>query len=219
MHFEVRLFVIVIAIVVILIVARLVRMRRPRRYFLDDEVQQSDEACRVSRDYIVSETFGSPDQPLSRVCNVPEGHVVVGIEGFHGCIFDNFRLISRSLNANGTLGDEMATSCFSSNGDRIYFSNVFEDDKVLVGVHATFMPYESSSAPTLVNLEYRSDDLCGNRTEYTSGTLNSAGCYTYGAETSYEFMCPRGYAIVGFSCAETEYTTGFALHYARVSCC
>jgi hypothetical protein len=191
--------------------------------------QNGNASILVTGNYNVGPVAGilpiqnSASVSTSQSCDCPTGSVAVGYEGFAGCITDNFRLICRELNQDGTLGAATAVTCFSGGGSTTPFSTSLSGNDVLVGFSITDVDFQFQSSRVHLNVvghgKSLADISAGNSN--ASGAislpgLNGGGCYSNNPTTTTQYA-PDGHVIVGMDVNPNAYSSGVKFKYAQIS--
>jgi hypothetical protein len=168
-------------------------------------------------------TQNSASIVTSQSCNCPTGYVAVGYEGFAGCITDNFRLICKELNPDGTLGAAIAVTCFSGGGVTIPFTTSLTGDQILVGFNVTDVDYLYAGTRIHIGVQGIGKSLAeiaGNSANNTNNTslpgLNGWGCFSSNYATTTQFA-PDGHVIVGMEVNPNGYSSAVKFNYAPIS--
>lgn len=168
-------------------------------------------------------TQNSASIVTSQSCNCPTGYVAVGYEGFAGCITDNFRLICKELNPDGTLGAAIAVTCFSGGGVTIPFTTSLTGDQILVGFNVTDVDYLYAGTRIHIGVQGIGKSLAeiaGSNANNLNTTslpgLNGWGCYASNPATTTQFA-PDGHVIVGMEVNPNGYSSAVKFNYAPIS--
>ncbi|MCT4624277.1 MAG: hypothetical protein N4A46_11690, partial [Schleiferiaceae bacterium] len=191
--------------------------------------QNGNASILVSGNYTLGPIAGtlpiqnSPAVATTLSCDCPSGSVAVGYEGFAGCITDNFRLICREVNQDGTLGAATSVTCFSGGGTTTPFSTSLTGDNVLVGFSITDVDYQFQSSRVHIGVVGHGKSLSeiGLASSNTTNTvslpgLNGAGCYSSNPNTTTQYA-PDGHVIVGMDVNPVAYSSGVKFKYAQLS--